>query len=317
MLCKRIILFFAGLLFGCMVCSIVSAQNREEFISTRYNGPNAFPVPEMSDGRVSEVLSAELAGDGYFGYANDRTAGIFARLRIPLFTPRVNLSVWMPVCEWYGMTRQRQQECMLPTGTPINGYGFGDVYVSTDIQVLCSRRWWPDITVRAAMKTASGGQWELARHYDDPGYFFDIAVGKSLYLSTKGEPSTERKAESDWELRIAATTGFLCWQTRTARQDDAYQYGAQLFVRQQYVSARITWAGYSGWRKNGDRPMIVKAELRGYLHGFEPFASYQYGLRDYPFHAIRVGLAYTFDPFVKKKTKYVKVILNENSVTYR
>ena len=41
----------------------------------------------------------------------------------PLFTRWANLSVWMPVYEWYNQF----------DGT---GSGAGDVYISTDIQVL-------------------------------------------------------------------------------------------------------------------------------------------------------------------------------------
>ena len=278
-------------------------EDRGKYISPLHFGPNAFPVPEMLDGRVSETLKAEIAVDEYRGYAGDRTTDIFAKIQIPLFTRRVNLSVWMPVCEWYEMTAARQRECFLQDTAAIRGYGFGDVYVTTDIQVLRARKWWPDITLRAAMKTASGEQYERARHYDDPGYFFDAAIGKSMYISKDRSVSAERKQDSDWELRIAGMTGFLCWQTVTARQNDAYQYGVQMLVRQHYFSARVTWSGYSGWQKNGDRPMIVKGELRGYFNGWEPFVAYQYGIRDYPFHQVRAGVAYSADILSLAKKK--------------
>ena len=282
------------------VCVAAAAQNRDKFISPLYAGPNAFPVPDMLDGRTSRDLKIELAADYHHGFLRDRTANLFARIYIPLFTPRVNLTVWMPVCEWYSMTLERQQQCMLETDEPIRGYGYGDVYLSTDMQLLVARRWWPDIVLRAALKTASGEQWDRARYYDDPGYFFDVAVGKSLYITTGCQPSAERQQDSDWEIRLAASAGFLCWQTKTAMQNDAYQYGLQLLVRQQYLSARLTWAGYSGWENNGDHPMVINAELRGHAYGFEPFVRYQYGLRDYPFHSFRIGLAYNIDILTKR-----------------
>ncbi|MBQ7191302.1 MAG: hypothetical protein IJS00_00315 [Paludibacteraceae bacterium] len=282
------------------VSMLLLSQKRDEFISTRYNGPNAFPVPDMLDGRVSPTMKIELAGDYYHGFSSDRTADLFARAYIPLFTRRVNLTVWMPVMEWYSTPVKRLQECQLQDTASISGHGMGDVYLSTDIQVLYARRWWPDITVRAAIKTASGGQWRQARHYDDPGYFFDAAIGKSLYISADGKPSAERLSDNDWEIRLAASAGFLCWQTTTANQNDAVQYGVQLLVRQKYVSLRTTFNGYSGWRKNGDKPMVVKAELRGYAKGFEPFAVYQYGIQDFPFHLLRIGLAYNIDILKKR-----------------
>ena len=68
-------------------------------IAPAYFGPNALPIPDMSDGRTESHLRLEIAGDGYFGYQCDRTADVFARAYIPLFTARVNLTLWMPVQE--------------------------------------------------------------------------------------------------------------------------------------------------------------------------------------------------------------------------
>lgn len=281
-----------------VACLIVGTMGRAEefdrgdYMSTQHFGPNAFPVPDMLDGRVSPTMKIELAGDGYIGYDKDYTADLFARLYIPLFTPRVNLTVWMPVVEGYWLSDGYRKRCYV-ADTLGNGVGAGDVYISTDIQVLRARKWWPDIAIRAAMKTASGAQTEWARYYDDPAYWFDIALGKSWYMGH----------DKDWEFRIAATTGFLCWQTKTSSQNDAVQYGAQILLKHKWMSGRITYNGYSGWQKNGDEPMVIKAELRGYAKGFEPFACYQAGLRDYPYHLIRVGLAYNVDILAAAKKK--------------
>ena len=67
-------------------------------------GPNALPVPDMLDGRVAPRLYAELAGDIHKGFYGDMTETVSAKVNIPLFTPRVNLSVWMPVVEFYQYT---------------------------------------------------------------------------------------------------------------------------------------------------------------------------------------------------------------------
>ena len=262
-------------------------------IAPAYFGPNAFPVPDMLDGRVQKQLRAEIAGDGYFGFQGDKTADAFARVFIPLFTDRVNLTVWMPVMEWYEMTPERQRVCRLQDSAAIAGHGAGDAYFSTDIQILRDRKWAPDIALRAACKSASGGQYELARHYDCPGYFFDLSLGKSWYLGEKQEAKGV-------ELRVAGSAGFLCWQTDNGRQNDAVMYGLQLLLRSQYVSLRTTWSGYVGWENAGDRPMIIKGRLSGHAKRFEPYVEYQYGIKDYPFHMVRVGLAYHIDVLKKK-----------------
>jgi len=245
-------------------------------IAPAYFGPNAFPVPDMLDGRTTSHLRLEIAADGYFGFTNSRTADLFARVHIPLFTRWANLTVWMPVYEWYNQYDG-------------SGSGAGDAYISTDIQVLHNEwfhsekaKYIPQITVRAGMKTASGGQFERRRHYDCPGYFFDLSIGNSLYLSK-------------WELRCAGSAGFLCWQTDNGRQNDAVMYGLQAMVKHEYVSLQATWGGYVGWERHGDAPMSVKVRAAGHIKGFEPFMQYQYGVKDYPFHQLRVGLVYNLN----------------------
>lgn len=263
-------------------------------IAPLYFGPNAFPVPEMLDGSVSSKLSIELAADGYFGYEKDRTADLFARLRIPLFTDRVNLSLWMPIVEFYQSNTERLNTCRVQPENQqraMKGHTAGDVYVSTDIMFLKETAKCPAMAVRAAVKTASGGDFELARTYDNPGYFFDLSIGKSFFINK----CTEEWNSSDIELRIAASGGFLCWQTDNGRQNDAFMYGTLVRLKTKYVSIEETFAGYVGWEKAGDQPMTIKTQVSGHIKGFEPFVLYQYGIKDYPFHQIRVGLKYYLD----------------------
>ena len=273
-------------------------------IAPMYFGPNAFPVPDILDGRVKSHLRVEIAGDGYFGFYGDKTADAFARVFIPLFTDRVNLTIWMPVMEWYQMTIERQYVCRLQDSVAISGHGAGDAYFSTDIQILRDKKWAPDIALRAACKSASGGQYELARYYDCPGYFIDLSVGKSWYLGerlkAKSEKQSGDKARGEGvELRVAGSAGFLCWQTDNGRQNDAVMYGLQLLVKSQYVLLRTTWSGYVGWENMGDHPMVIKGRLSGHIMDFEPYVEYQYGIKDYPFHMMRVGLAYNINVLKK------------------
>ena len=244
-------------------------------------GPNAFPVPEMNDGETYDHLRLEIAADGYFGYKGDRTADLFARVHVPLFTRWANLSVWMPVYEWYSQA----------DGT---GSGAGDVYISTEVQVL-HHQWFhtpqakyiPQMTIRLGMKTASGGQYQRLRHYDCPGYFFDAAIGQSIPIRSV-------------TLRLAGSVGFLCWQTNVAQQNDAVMYGVQAQLNHRFFSLQATYGGYVGWQKNGDKPMVLNSRAAGHIKGFEPFVQYQWGIQDYPFHQVRIGLAYHINILSKK-----------------
>ena len=259
-----------------LLCSSFLFAFEPTGVAPAFYGPNALPVMDMSDGLTSSQLRVELAGDGYFGYNGDKTADLFARVRVPLFTRWANLMVWMPVYEWY-----RQAD-----GT---GNGAGDVYISTNVQVLHNEwfhgykaKYIPQMTVRVGVKTASGEQSQRKRHFDCPGYFFDLTMGQTI-------PANEVS------LRFAGSVGFLCWQTDKTRQNDAVMYGLQAQLNHEFFSAQVEWSGYVGWERYGDAPMTLKVRAAGHIKGFEPFVQYQWGIKDYPFHQIRVGLAYSFN----------------------
>ena len=69
-------------------------------------------------------------------------------------------------------------------------------------------------------------------------------------------------------------------------------------------------AGYSGWEHNAsnggniahDRPAILKTNFEYHIKRFDIVVAYQYGLRDYPYQQVRLGLAYHID-ILKKKDK--------------
>ena len=273
-------------------------------ISPYYFGPNAFAVPEMLDGRVQHELRVELAGDYFKGYRGDQTEDVSLKLNIPLWTDRANLSVWMPVMEWYRNSDENIQTCRIQDehkAEAEKGSLMGDVYVSIDMQLLKEKRYRPDWVLRAALKTASGGDFHLARYYDGPGYFFDTSVAKSFAIG--------RNKQWAHRLRAALSTGFLCWQTDNGRQNDAVQFGVMAKYENKYFSLSENFAGYSGWEHNAsnggekahDRPTILRTDIVGHIKQFDIVAGYQYGLSDYPYHQIRIGLAYRWDILKKRK----------------
>lgn len=266
-------------------------------ISPYYFGPNAFAVPEMLDGRVQNTLRAELAADFFSGFRGDRTIDAAFKLNVPLWTDRANLSVWMPAMEWYHNTDESLQACRVQEEnleTARSGHLAGDVYVSTDMQILREREIIPDIVLRAALKTASGFESFHARYYDSPGYFFDLTVAKSVAVG--------QNARWNNRLRAVLTTGFLCWQTDLGRQNDATQFGVMAKWENAFFSLSANLAGYSGWEHNNDggelahdRPTVLRTDIIGHFGQFDAVFVYQYGLRDYPYHLLRLGVAYRLD----------------------
>ncbi len=272
---------------------IVGDLHEPTLISPYYFGPNAFPIPDMLDGTTTGDLRAELSVSHYAGFQKDRTTDLTAKVSIPLFSDRVNLTLWMPVMEAYRYSPERKETCRLPEDCAMSGYEGGDVYISTDMWILQADRHWIDASLRAAVKSASGNAFVKGRHYDAPGYFFDATFAKPF----KFHDSYIR------EFRIAASGGFLCWQTANGRQNDAVMFGVMLKAGSEHFTLSETFGGYIGWEEGtcaafglhaGDRPMSLKTDLALHFGRVDVLFRHQYGLQDWPFQQFRIGVAYNF-----------------------
>ena len=266
-------------------------------IGPAYFGPNAFPVPDMLDGRTSSELKLELYGDCFLGtttgrVADDITADLFAKLTIPLFTPKANLTVWLPIFEYFYTSAELNALRRLPAPYNTNdlqGIDSGDVYVSADVRILSQERHHIDMSARAVLKTASANQYAKGRCYDAPGYFFDVAFGRGFQLG------------ADSNLRLAVSGGFLCWQTDNGRQNDAVMYGALLAYSYKNFTIDTCFGGYAGWENDGDRPMTLKTNISYRIGDLSLRVGHQVGFKDWPYHQIRVGATYSFDVLSKMK----------------
>ena len=279
-------------------------------IAPLYFGPNAFPVPEMLDDAIAPTLQVTAAGTEHWGDFGDRATDALLRLRVPLFTSRANLVLWLPV-EHYRLTPEWKKHARIGTNPTESGTAIGTAFVSTDILLMRETKRRPVLSLRAAIKTASEDSWADARYYDCPGYFFDAAIGKGVNFSGMWLQS----------LRIGASAGFLCWQTDNGRQNDATMYAVGAKARFRYVELSQDLRGYSGWEGDGDRPMVMKSQIAGHFplrHTsntpsedknerskpiFSPFVAYEKGLRDYPYQHLSVGLTIDFDILRKQRDK--------------
>ena len=282
------------ILFCIVTASEVAAQTSLDLsnmsiptkIAPAYFGPNAFPVPEMSDGTTSPRWRAELYSDHFFGtqtsWRDDYTTSIFARLTIPLFSPRVNLVIYGPLYEFFHSSAEVNAFRRLSFDEDVDYHTPGDVYVSTDFQTLVQRKHGVDMVIRATLKSASGDRYEYARYYDSPGYFFDATFAREFRF-------TDSVA-----LRIAMSGGFLCWQTDNGRQNDAVMYGVLASLTAGRFSLKSQYGGYVGWERDGDAPMTLRVDAGWAFGSFSINAGWQEGLYDWPFHQLRIGVGYNF-----------------------
>ena len=78
----------------------ITPWNQYMTISTSYMGPNARPVPDVSNGRVDSLAEIEVAGEYYFS-KGDKTKDFFTRGILPLYDNRVSITVAVVPYEWF------------------------------------------------------------------------------------------------------------------------------------------------------------------------------------------------------------------------
>ena len=91
--------------------------------SPRYFGPNAFPIPEMRDGRVSERYEVEVRGECHY-YTGDKTWDIVGRALLPFFRGRAGIEVTGASRKNIKMTPEtRDERFAVDTESPIKYNG--------------------------------------------------------------------------------------------------------------------------------------------------------------------------------------------------
>ena len=259
--------------------------------SSSWFGPNANPVPEFTDATIPSKTTISLMGDYYFGHG-DRTKNGYIKVDIPLLSERVSLKIWSAVLEHYQTTEEVMQNRGANT---TSGSEVGDIYVQTRIRLWKEQKNRPSIILNSTLKTASAKSYATRRYFDTPGYYFDVEMGKSFFT----------KSSFISEIRLVADAGFLCWETTNSAQDDAPMYGGKIILGNQDWKIENTLSGYWGWKNlkdktYGDVPLVYSVKLIKQTKNLNYFAQYQYGIHDFPYNQIRVGVSFPLSKLTPK-----------------
>jgi hypothetical protein len=278
-----------------LVSSLQHSMSQVSY-STSWFGPNANPVPEFTDARIPAKTTIGLMGDYYFGFG-DQTINGYAKIEFPLLPERVSLKIWSTFLEHYKTTPEIMQS---RGSSSLSGSEGGDLYVQTRIRLLNEENHFLSVILNSTLKTASAKTYRTRRYFDTPGYYFDLEAGKSIYTKSKFIS----------EIRGVANVGFMCWETTGSRQDDAPMYGGKLIIGNPNWKLENTLSGYWGWIHTyaalspagdyGDAPLVYAAKFtikRGYM---DYFAQYQYGITNFPYHQIRVGISFPVEKLTPK-----------------
>lgn len=285
---KRLNLFFFLVLIVNNICVFSFAQ--EVKYAPAWFGPNANPVPEFTDATIVEKTTIDLMADYYFGYGDETKNGYF-KIDIPLLPGRVSFKIWSTFFEHYQVTDEISLARDM-NGNTI-GKANGDFYVQTRISLLKEDVRKPALILNTTIKTASGTNFIGRRYFDTPGYYFDVEAGKSLFINNKFLN----------EIRFVGNLGFLCWETTNSTQNDAPIYGGKIIIGNQQWKLENTLSGYYGWMHThprygndyGDAPLVYATKFTYKLNKIDYFAQYQYGIKDFPYHQIRLGASFSID----------------------
>ncbi len=245
-------------------------------ISPGHFGPNALPVPHVLKGELYKTPEIEITFSNHFR-PGDPTQDISGYAYIPFAKDKIAIEMYGVVAEHFAFSEQIRDE-RLARIKDGKGIAIGDFYFSTLIQLTKERKF-PNTLLRFGTKTASGNQLEGARYIDSPAYFFDASFSKNFGNTETGK------------FRPFLMLGFYSWQTNDALnlQNDALLYGAgtDYMLNSWLYSASIS--GYSGYKKELDRPMQLNFDLRKDFEKSALRLQYQHGLQHWNYKTIRVS----------------------------
>ncbi|MCK5821001.1 MAG: hypothetical protein KAH17_03900 [Bacteroidales bacterium] len=269
----RLLSYISFFLFPVMLCAQSKyvppspygiLENRQHFskyliVSPGYFGPNALPVPRLTDGRVKEKLWIDLEYEQYSG-TNELTYDVFTDIHIPIANGKVSLEFYYVPYEFYSVDYELSRERRSQSGEALNGSAQGDVYFGTHVQLIRGHRWIPDFAFGMTGRTASGTKAEDVRY-------------------------------TNAQIRWFALVGFYVWQTYLDDypQNDALLYGAGVELKYGRISLLNSIRGYNGYMHNGDHPLIYRSEVGLSEGAASLILGYEYGIRDYPFSCFRAG----------------------------
>lgn len=277
---KRVISWF---IFFLCFSPALSAQSVN--YSPAYFGPNANPVPEFTDATIAKYTTLQFSENYFFGFG-DQTFNSKLVIEVPLLSEKVSIKLWNTFVEKYRVSHKISALRGMKDNNTEGIIWGGDIYIQTRILLLKERKYTPNIILNSTLKTASVKEsaFENRRYFDTPGYYFDVEIGKSFLFSNNILS----------EIRPIVNIGFLCWET-VQRQNDAPMYGGKIILSNQWIDLENSIAGYSGWMKNGDAPLIYSGKII-YKHlKFGIFANYKYGIHDFPYHQVEAGVSFWFD----------------------
>jgi hypothetical protein len=244
-------------------------------VSPKFFGPNALSVPSMNNGSADSTASLGVSGAFHF-MKGDRTQNLV--LYGNYTTPGNSISIdaqFIPH-ERFRLSHDLKTERKVYYQDYYRKSTTGDVVVNTVFQVF--RKWRPrvQLAMRVGVRMPSGGGLGAARYADVPGYWIDAGAGIPI-------------GKSNWKWNHMM--GFLVWQTNEdhLRQNDAFLFGTGAEFNKNGLKMQLHGAGYIGYKDNGDKPIVFRANIEKVKSRCAYFLRLQQGLNDFEYFSVETG----------------------------
>lgn len=247
-----------------------------------FMGPNALPVPFISNGSLDSINSIALTGNFHFS-KGDNTQNLAVYGNYVLVKNVIAFDFYWVPYERYQMSHAIKEKRHVFSHYYYDKSAQGEIHVNTNIQLLQKFRDHIQLALRMGYRLPTSSGLGSARFTDAPGYYFDLSVAKPLY---KG---------ANWKL--ISMIGIYVWQTNLdgRRQNDAFLFGAGLEWNPSRWRIQMYGSGYLGYMDNeGDKPILFRTLIERKGKKINSIFRFQQGLYDFQYSTVEMGLRYTF-----------------------
>lgn len=241
-----------------------------------FMGPNAIPVPSLATGGIDSVSYIGIGLPLHFG-SGDNTQALEFSGNYCLVKDLVAIDLsYIPV-EWFQESDATKDKRHVYWPYYNSRSAQGDVNMNIRFRLL--KKW--DRKVKLGLRvgyrfpSSNAKEVAMARYTDAPGYFFDVSAGR--YLSDRHE----------W--MISGMAGFYVWQLTDFGQNDAFLFGGGLSYAKNGWRAQVALRGYTGWKQNGDFPILVSGSLEKLRKKMGWSLQLQRGLHDFGYTSVSFG----------------------------
>jgi hypothetical protein len=257
----------------------ISPWNKYIIYNAANLGPNALPVPRLSNGRIDSLNSFSIS-TMYHHMKGDHTGNFALYGNYVIVNDRISLDAfWVPF-EVFNVTHQLKEQRKVVHHAYYKTSAIGDVHINFNINLLNKIKDKVQLSLRTGYRYATSTRYEAARMTNAPGYYFDVSASRKFHPQSK------------WIY--AAMAGMYVWQLPLGLQNDAFLFGAGIEYNNKQFQLQTNITGYLGYMKNGDQPIVYRLRAGRNKKGMNWFAQFQQGLHDFKYTTGEVGGKFVF-----------------------